>query len=119
MTALCSPGTAASQNISGTQRQSGGILIFLSFTGINILTNQYQKVTFFSPLWASVTQAEDRKRGKGKTGRFIFLFRERGMREQEGRGPEEVERTEKVSCGQRTRKLGKSKQLRQQPAAGG
>lgn len=49
MTALRLPGTAASQNIFGTQRQQWDT-DFLSFLGINILTNQYQKVTFFPPL---------------------------------------------------------------------
>lgn len=59
-------------------------------------------MTFF-PSGRPWLRLKKRKRGKGKAGHFIFLFREQGMKEQEGRGLEEVERTEKVSCSQRTR----------------
>lgn len=65
MTALCLPGTAASQNIFRTQRQWWDT-DFLSFVGINILTNQYQKVTFFSLL-----ADREKKLWKGKAGHFF------------------------------------------------
>lgn len=45
MTALRLPGTAASKNVFSTQ-SCGGTLIFLSFAGVNILTNQYKKAPF-------------------------------------------------------------------------
>lgn len=69
MTALPLPGTAASQNIFGTQRQRWDT-DFLSFVGINILTNQYQKVTFFPPL-ARPWLRQKRNCGKGKAGHFF------------------------------------------------
>lgn len=98
MTSLRLPGTAASQNISGTPRQWWDT-DFLSFAGINILTNQYQKVTFFPLLgvrdwdWKEIVE-------KVKQATFSCLENEEWKNR---KGVEEVEHTEKVSCGQGTR----------------
>ena len=100
--ALRLPGTAASENIVGTQGPQRDT-DFLSVFGINILSNQYQKVTPLPPSPLLHVCDSDRKEivEKVKQASFFFLLlliREQGMKDQEG---SRASRREKVSWSQR------------------